>query len=69
MTKKVADQVATKPAEQVREEGYVPLEKKGYTPVATASKLPQAPKGGTGQSTPKPSEQGNKPRKAEKKTE
>jgi hypothetical protein len=35
----------------------VAVEKGGYTPVATTSKLPRPPKGGTGQSSLKPSAQ------------
>ena len=42
------------PSNGLQREGYVPFERKGYTPVASAPKLPKAPQGGTGQSSPKP---------------
>lgn len=51
------DSKAVRPAQRPIQEGYVPVEKKGYTPAATTSKLPQAPTGGTGQSTPNTSNQ------------
>jgi hypothetical protein len=42
-------------AKKLFQKGYVPQDKRGYTPVATTSKLPKAPQGGTGQSGPAPS--------------
>lgn len=44
------DSKAVRPAQRPIQEGYVPG-KRGYTPAATSSKLPQAPAGGTAQST------------------